>query len=358
MALADRLPRLVDAVDGTGADAMLVTNIHNVRYLTGFTGSSGFVVAGHGRAVFITDSRYETQSAEEVAGFDIVIHRARWTAEAATIIKDMGVRKLAVESRTITMEVRDALGSQLEGVEITGSKGLVEKFRQVKDEDEVEKIFEAVTRAEKGFVNNLTKVSAGVTEWRCALGLESGIRELGALRVPFDIIVASGERAALPHGIASQKQMQGGETLIIDFGGEAFGYQSDITRSGVLGAPDDRQKEIYDIVRTAQERAIDKVAPGVPCREVDLAARDYITEKGYGEYFGHGLGHGVGLEVHEGPSVSHLSEEVVEEGMVFTIEPGIYIPGWGGYRIEDMVLVTDDGCRSLTSLSKDISFNG
>jgi len=356
MALADRLPRLREELDGLGADAVLVTNIHNVHYLTGFTGSSGFVVAGRDRAVFITDSRYETQSKDEVRGFDIVIHRARWTTEAAAVIKDMGAGKVAVESGSMTLTVKDMLESELDGTGIVGSKNLVEKLRRVKDEDEVEKIFEAATRAEKGFTDNLSRVAPGVTERRCALGLETGIRELGASKVPFDIIVASGDRAALPHGIASGRQMREGDTVIIDFGGEAFGYQSDITRSGVLGTPDDRQKEIYDIVLAAQERAIDMVKPGVPCREVDLAARDYIAGKGYGEYFGHGLGHGVGLEVHEGPSVSHLSEDTVEEGMVFTIEPGIYIPGWGGYRIEDMVLVTKDGCRSLTSLPKDIGF--
>jgi len=352
----NRLAGLVKATAELGADAFLVTNLHNVSYLTGFTGSSGFVLVTAKKAVFITDFRYKSQSAEEVQGFEIVIQKGRWTEDVASLAAGLGVHRLAFEVRGVNLETHTALAKLLTGVELVPSKDAVEKLRLIKDEDEVRRIVEAVKRAERGFTENLSRVSPGMVERETALGLEFNIRDSGSLRVPFDIIVASGDRAALPHGIASEKEMKEGETVVIDFGGEAYGYQSDMTRSGVLGEPDRKQAEIYDIVAEAQRRAIEAVRPGVACKEVDLAARGYIASKGYGDYFGHGLGHGVGLEVHEAPGISPMGDEVVQEGMVFTIEPGIYIPGWGGFRIEDMVLVTGDGCRVLTSLSRDIRF--
>lgn len=351
-----RLTGLRDAMSALGADGFLVTNLHNVSYLTGFTGSSGFALVTAGKSVFITDFRYKSQSAEEVSGFDIVIQKSRWTEDVSGLARDMGIKRMAFESREMSFELHRVLSEKLAGVELVPSKGTVEKLRMVKDEDEVRRITEAVKRAERGFIENASRVTPGMVEKDTALGLEVNIRSAGSLKVPFDIIVASGHRAALPHGIASDRVMSEGDTVIIDFGGEAYGYQSDITRSGVLGRPDANQAEIYDIVLEAQRKAIETVRPGVACKDVDLAARDFIASKGYGDYFGHGLGHGVGLEVHEGPSVSYMSEDVVEPGMIFTIEPGIYLPDWGGFRIEDMVLVTDDGCTMLTSLSRDMVF--
>ena len=352
----NRLDSLMKRVAEEGADAVLITDLSNVSYLTGFSGSSGFVLVTPGRAWFMTDSRYETQSAEEVSGYEIVIQKGRWTQEIASLVRDAGIRKLMFESRQVSVETHKALSEKLEGVELLASRDAVERLRLIKDEQEVKSITEAIRRAENGFLENSSRVASGMVERETAIGLEFNIRAAGARKVPFDIIVASGHRAALPHGIASDKKMKKGDTVIIDFGGEAHGYQSDLTRSGVLGKPDRKQTEIYDIVAEAQRRAIEAVRPGVPCKEVDQAARGYIASKGYGDYFGHGLGHGVGLEVHEGPSVSYLSEDTVQPGMVFTIEPGIYMPGWGGYRIEDMVLVTGDGCELMTSLSRAINF--
>ena len=352
----NRLDRLMARVAEAGADAVLITNLSNVSYLTGFSGSSGFVLATPGRAWFMTDSRYETQSAEEVSGYDVVIQSGKWTQEVASLVRDAGIRKLMFEGRHVSVETHEALSKGLEGVELLASRDAVERLRMIKDEQEVKAIAEAIKRAEDGFLENASRVAPGMAEKDTAIGLEFNIRAAGARKLPFDIIVASGYRAALPHGIASDKVMKEGDTVIIDFGGEAHGYQSDLTRSGVLGKPDRKQTEIYDIVAEAQRRAIEAVRPGVPCKEVDQAARGYIASKGYGDYFGHGLGHGVGLEVHEGPSVSYLSEDTVQPGMVFTIEPGIYMPGWGGYRIEDMVFVTGDGCELMTSLSRAINF--
>lgn len=354
---AVRINGLRKAMSDAGADAFLVTTLPNVHYLTGFTGSSGFVLVGPDKAFFMTDSRYETQSAEEVKGFEVVIHRARWTQEMARLTSELGVKKLGFEARGVSFDTYGGLAKVMSGIELVAVKDAVEKLRLIKDEGEVERITEAIRRAETGFSENISRVAAGMIERETAIGLEFNIRQLGALKLPFDVIVASGYRAALPHGIASEREMGEGETVVIDFGGEAYGYQSDITRSGVLGRPDRKQGEVYDIVAEAQRRAIEAVKPGVTCKEVDQAARGYIASKGYGEYFGHGLGHGVGLDVHEAPSVSPLSEDTVEEGMVFTIEPGIYIPGWGGFRIEDMVYVTRDGCRVMTTLPRDISFH-
>ena len=351
-----RLDGLRRAVSEMGVGAFLVTGLPNVSYLTGFTGSSGYVFVTAGKAVFITDFRYKSQSAEEVKGYDIVIQKGRWTDDVASLVGDLNVKKLGFEGRHVSFETHAALSSTLKGVELVPSRDAVERLRLIKDDDELRRIKEAISRAERGFEENRSMVSAGVSEREAALGLEFNIRKGGSLKVPFDIIVASGYRAALPHGIASDKSIKDGDTVVVDFGGEADGYQSDITRSAVIGKPDGRQADIYRIVAEAQQRAIDAVRPGVPCKDVDLAARGYIASKGYGDYFGHGLGHGVGLEVHEAPSVSPMGEDTVKPGMVFTIEPGIYIPDWGGFRIEDMVLVTEDGCEVLTSLPKDIQF--
>ncbi|MHB8174043.1 MAG: M24 family metallopeptidase [Nitrospirota bacterium] len=358
--MADKREKRLDCLrmqlKSEGADAFLVTNLTNVSYLTGFTGSSGYAIVTENKAVFLTDSRYQTQSKDEVEGYDIIIQKGRISEEFGKLLRELGARKIAFESRNVSFDFHGALLKEMAGAEFLPLKDAVEKLRAVKDEDEIEKISEAVRRAEGGFRENISRISSGMVESETALGLEFNIRGFGARKVPFDIIVASGERAALPHGIASGKEMREGDTLIIDFGGEAHGYQSDITRSGVLGEADRKQSEIYDIVLEAQRRAIEKVRAGVSCREVDEAARGHIAAKGFGDYFGHGLGHGVGLEVHEAPSVSYLSEDVLKEGMVITIEPGIYIPGWGGFRIEDMVLVTAEGCETMTSLPKDINF--
>ena len=351
-----RLDGLREAAAGMGTDAFLVTRLPNVSYLTGFTGSSGYMLVTPGRTLFITDFRYKTQSALEVQGSEVVIQKGRWTEDVSSLVRELGIKRLGFEGGGMTFETHAALSGMLGGVELTPSKGVVEKLRLVKDEEEIRHITEAVRRAERGFTENLPSVAPGIPEDTAALGLECAVRRSGARKMPFDVIVASGPRAALPHGIASGKVMEGGETFIIDFGGEAGGYQSDITRSGVFGEPDKKQAEVYDIVLEAQARAIDAVRPGASCKDVDLAARGYIASKGYGDCFGHGLGHGVGLEVHEAPSVSPMGEETVEAGMVFTIEPGIYIPGWGGFRIEDMVLVTNDGCQVLTSLPKAIKY--
>ncbi|MGA2193196.1 MAG: Xaa-Pro peptidase family protein [Nitrospirota bacterium] len=352
-----RLSALRKAMEKAGMDAFLVTNLNNVSYLTGFTGSNGYVLATADKAVFITDSRYETQSKDEVKGYDTFIQKGKLTEELSSVARDLGVKKIGFESRSVSFDTHHALEKALSGIGLMPARDMVEKLRVIKDEVEVARISEAVRRAEEGFRRNGSNIAAGKTEMEAAIGLEFGIRGLGAKKMPFDVIVASGPRAAMPHGIASGREMRDGETLIIDFGGEADGYQSDITRSGVIGRADGKQSEIYDIVLEAQRRAALAVRPGVPCREVDEAARGYIKSKGYGDNFGHGLGHGVGLEVHEAPSVSYLSEDTVLEGMVFTIEPGIYIPGWGGFRTEDMFLVTKDGCRVLTSLPKGINFN-
>jgi len=356
--LKDRIDGARKAAEGLDAEAFLVTKLQNVHYLTGFTGSSGYVLVTPDRAVFITDFRYKTQSAEEVQGLDIVIQKGRWTEDVAALVRDAGVKRLCFEGGAVSFEAHQSMCKAIDGVELVPAKDAVEKLRLVKDEDELRRITEAIRRAERGFTENLSRVSPDMTEAETALGLEFNIRDNGAKRVPFDIIVASGPRAALPHGIASGRKMKNGDTVVIDFGGEADGYQSDITRSGVLGEPDRKQREIYDIVYEAQSRAIEAVKPGALCRDIDLAARGYIASKGYGDYFGHSLGHGVGLDVHEGPTVSPMCEDTAQPGMVFTIEPGIYIPDWGGFRIEDMVLVTDDGCRVLTSLPKDINFEG
>ena len=349
-----RLEGLRSRMSGAGVAALLVTDLKNVSYLTGFTGSSGFVLVTETASYFITDFRYKTQSAQEVQGYEVVIQKGRWTHDVSALVRDEGVGSLGFEGRSMTFDVHAALSEALSGVGLVPVKEAVEGLRLIKDADELKRIREAIRRAEQGFMENLPRVAPGIAEREVALGLDYNIMKQGALKPPFDTIVASGPRAALPHGIASDREMEEGDTVVIDFGGEADGYQCDLTRSGVLGEPDKKQSEVYDIVAEAQRRAIAAVKPGVPCRDVDAAARDYIKSKGYGDYFGHGLGHGVGLDVHEAPGISPMGEGAVAEGMVFTIEPGIYLPGWGGFRIEDMVLATAGGCEVITSLPRRI----
>jgi len=246
------------------------------------------------------------------------------------------------------------LSERLDGCELVGIGAALDSIRSCKDQDEIETLGRVAGLASASLNAVLASLVPGVRETDFALELEIEMRRRGAEARAFDFIVASGERGAMPHGRASDKVIRSGELVTIDFGAVKDGYHSDETVTVAVGRPSDRGREIHDIVRQAHDRAIAAVRPGISCRDLDAVARDYISEQGYDAYFGHGLGHGVGLEIHEKPVVSPRSEAVVEEGMVFTIEPGIYIPGFGGVRIEDTVAVTADGCVVLTQAPKDL----
>jgi Xaa-Pro aminopeptidase len=351
--LKNRRSRLKPFFEGNGLDAILFTNLVNIRYLCGFSGSDGVLLLARDEAWFLCDSRYTTQAAEEVRGAEIREFSAKYEA-VCSLITDKNIRRFGIEATHMLVSDFRQLSERLDGCELVGIGAALDSIRSCKDQDEIEILGRVAGLASASLQAVLVSLVPGVRETDFALELEIEMRRRGAEARAFDFIVASGERGAMPHGRASDKLLRSGELVTIDFGAVKDGYHSDETVTVAIGRPSDRGREIHDIVRQAHDRAIAAVRPGISCRDLDAVARDYIREQGYGDYFGHGLGHGVGLEIHEKPVVSPRGEAAVEEGMVFTIEPGIYIPGFGGVRIEDTVAVTADGCVILTQAPKDL----
>jgi Xaa-Pro aminopeptidase len=351
--LKNRRSRLKPFYEDHDLDAILFTNLANIRYLCGFSGSDGVLLLARDEAWFLCDSRYTTQAAEEVHGAEIREFSAKYEA-VCSLIADKKIRRFGIEADHMLVSDFRQLSERLDGCELVGIGAALDSIRSCKDQDEIETLGRVAGLASASLNAVLASLVPGVRETDFALELEIEMRRRGAEARAFDFIVASGERGAMPHGRASNKVLRSGELVTIDFGAVKDGYYSDETVTVAVGRPSDRGREIHAVVRQAHDRAIAAVRPGISCRDLDAVARDYISEQGYDAYFGHGLGHGVGLEIHEKPVVSQRSEAVVEEGMVFTIEPGIYIPGFGGVRIEDTVAVTADGCVILTQVPKDL----
>ena len=349
--MAGRLERVRAEIEKRGAEALLITEPVNVRYLTGFTGSNAFLLLTGRSAHLLTDSRYTLQARSEVGRpWRVRIYKDSVFKELASIAAKEGVKVLGFEGCRIAFDTVGALRRVFKGVKLRSLGAVVESARVVKDRFEIASIRSAIELSEKGFKAARRVVRAGGTERDVALAIERAVKRGGADSLSFETIVLAGRRGALPHGKPSGKVIKAGQLVVVDMGVFKGGYASDETRTLSVGRATKKQKDIYGIVKEAHDRAIAKVAPGVVASEVDRAARDCIKRAGYGRWFGHGTGHGVGLEIHEGPTIGPKSETVLEEGMVFTVEPGIYIPGWGGVRIEDMVLVTAEGCEALTSL--------
>lgn len=330
-----------------GGEGFLVTDITNVRYLTGFTGSSGFVFLTKSEAVFATDPRYAEQARSEAAFDRIVIEKKNRAASVRGLMRKTGSKKLRFES-TVSYEFFKRLSS---AGPLRAVRGAVEKLRAVKDAQEAALIAEAVRRAQEAFLGVRPRIRAGATERAIALRLEEGLKRNGCRRLPFDIIVASGRNSALPHAAVTEKRLAPGDMVVIDWGGEAGGYFSDMTRTLLIRGKDmGRKLEICGLVLEANRKGIGAVRAGAAPGDIDKAARDVIKRGGYGAFFGHSLGHGVGLQVHEPPYIRRGGKRPVKEGMVFTVEPGIYVPGLGGARIEDMVRVGRKKAELLTSL--------
>lgn len=352
---AGRINRVRAKLAPDNLDALLITTPENVRYLSGFTGSSGFVLVTESTSYFITDFRYKTQAAQEIQGLEIVILKKNLIDEVSRMAEEVALRRLGIETKQMTLDLHDRMTAAMPDVDFVPTTDMAEGLRIVKDAGEMAHLREAIRRAESSLTKLLPRIKPGMAERDFALMLEEEVRQSGARKIPFDTIIASGVRGALPHGIASEKKLEAGEMVTIDFGAEAHGYYSDMTRTVFLGTtPTAKQQEIHDLVRVAQDAAIAATKPGILLSDIDAAARKVITDAGYGEYFGHGTGHGVGLAVHEQPAVSTQGKGEAHEGMVFTIEPGIYIPDLGGVRIEEMVLVTADGCEVLTTLPREL----
>jgi Xaa-Pro aminopeptidase len=335
-------------------DGLLFTGLENIRYLCGFTGSDGAFVVGRKASYFLTDSRYWTQSEEEVKEADIV-HYKKKTDGILSLVSGLGLKRVGFESSALPFSLYQSLKEKLpDRSELVPQDKEIKNLRAPKDEAEIASMRDAIRIASDAFEHILKMAAKGIVERDLAFEMEFCMKREGTEDLGFDIIIASGKRSALPHGRASEKKIDQGDLILIDFGSRYHGYHSDQTRTVVCGTPSPEQKKIYQIVKEAQERGIEKVRPGIPIREVDAAARDYIRQCGYDEYFGHGTGHGIGLAVHEDPAVNRENEDLIEEGMVITVEPGIYLPDWGGVRIEDMVRATADGVEVLTYLSKEL----
>jgi Xaa-Pro aminopeptidase len=334
-------------------DAVLFLHHPNLRYLCGFTGTAGALLVGRDETFFLTDSRYTAQAKIEVTA-DRIVESQLQVEGIVDLARSGKWRRIGFEAETLPYGTVERLREGGEGdLEWLPLSKELRPLRWKKDPAETEAMERAAELAAEAFEEVLPLIRPGAVEREIALALEFAMKRRGAEEKSFDFIVASGERGALPHGVASDKEIRAGELVTIDFGARWQGYHSDETVTLAVGPVKGLLREVYDIVLEAHDQAMALVRPGVSLREIDRTARDHIARHGYGDYFGHSLGHGVGLEVHEYPPVSVRSEETAEEGMVFTVEPGIYISGVGGVRIEDMVQVTGDGCRRLTRLDKD-----
>lgn len=347
--------KLKELMKEKNVEAVLITNLLNVRYFTGFTGTTGTALVIGDKKFFITDFRYVSQGKEQVEkhGFELICENISTMKKIGELLREFNIKKLAIENQNVTLDQFKLFEENFPQVEYIYLDDSFTKIREIKSEEEIEIIKKSIKIAEKALELTLPKIKIGVKESEIAAELEYQMRKLGASKPSFDLIVASNGRSSLPHGVASDKEIEEG-FLTIDYGCFYKGYASDITRTFYVGDnPTEKHLEIYNIVKEANERAIRAIKAGMSVHELDAVARDFIKEKGYGEYFGHGLGHGIGLQIHEYPGVSFKAEnKVLKEGMIITIEPGIYLPGFGGVRIEDDVLVKKDSYEKLTSLKK------
>lgn len=336
-----------------GIKSFLITDTFNLRYLTGFTGTTGMALITLENAYFITDFRYTEQAASQCVGYDIVQNSGPAFEEVADLVESFHLENVAFEEKTVSFKEFVELEMLLEA-DLVPISGMIESLREVKDADELKIIRQACSIADDAFTYIQTYIKPGMTEIQVANELDFYMRGLGATGVSFETIVASGVRSAMPHGVASDKLIEQGDLITIDFGCYYNGYVSDMTRTISLGEPSETLKEIYQIVLDAQLKVLSEAKPGMTGVQLDAVARDYISSKGYGEAFGHSTGHGIGLEIHEGPNVSRLAEKPFVPGNVITNEPGIYLPGIGGVRIEDDMLVTEDGVERLTHSPKEL----
>ena len=304
------------------------------------------------KAYFVTDFRYRDQAQSQCKGLEVIIHGSSLMNQLKETISSTNIKNIGIEENFMTVAFYDSLKGCLENIELQPLKGIMDELRLYKDADEIESIAMAASIADAAFTHILDFIKPGKSEIEVAVELEHFCKQKGATEMSFDSIVASGVRSSLPHGVYSEKIINNGEFLTLDFGCVYNGYCSDMTRTVFVGKADEKQKNIYNTVLEAQQKALEQIKPGMLGKEVDKIARDIITAAGFGENFGHGLGHGVGLAVHEEPRLSPLGERVLEADMVVTDEPGIYIAEYGGVRIEDLVLVTEQGNRVLSNSPK------
>ena len=354
----DRIVQVRQALPEQELDALLVSVQENRYYLSGFTGedtqfdeSAGVLILSEKQLVLATDSRYELQAQKEAAGFDVVCYKKGLAKELPAIVASLGIRRLGFESVRLSHKNHEDCVKALEeagsAVELVPTENIVEDLRKTKSDAEIQATVEALRLAEKAFAQVMEIIRPGMTEKEVAWEMEKSMRELGAQGLSFPVIVASGPNSALPHAIPSDRRLATGEPILIDWGARLHEYCSDTTRSLVLGKPDSLFEKVFHTVVTARDMAIDAIQAGASGKQVDRIAREFIERSGFKDKFGHGLGHGTGLAVHEAPRLSPIKDDQLEPGMIVTVEPGIYLPGWGGVRMENQVVVQEDGARVL-----------
>ena len=335
----------------------LIISPENRKYFTGFESSDGFLLVSADRSVFITDGRYIEAAEKQITNSEVVL-LGKTYPQIAEFLSEMNCRHLLVESTRMTVSTYNSLKGVLKNISIstdTTLDAIINSIRSIKTRNEVESIIKAQRIAEKAFEHILKFIKVGVTEKEIALELDFYMPRNGGEGLSFETIAVSGKNSSMPHGVPSNKKIENGDFITMDFGTLINGYHSDMTRTVAIGEASDMMAEIYGIVLEAQQAAIEKAAAGVAAKDVDFAARNVIEEAGYGKYFGHSTGHGVGVEIHEEPTVSPKSDYTLREGNIITAEPGIYIPEKFGVRIEDMLLITEDGCENLTSTPKELT---
>ncbi len=344
----DRPVKLEILANSRKVDAVLISDLKSIRYFCGFTGSSAYLLFCRGKMYFLTDGRYRTQSEKEVENAEIIVYENNALESISSLAEDLGIERLLFESKEISYDDFIKLKGSLKKTELIPAGDEIRKTRTVKDDIEIALLKRAVEIPLNAFIAIHDLIKPGIREIDVALALEDEMRKRGAQKVSFDIIVASGKRSSFPHGLAEEKIIEDHDLVVVDFGAVFKGYNTDETCTVKVGDVGTEALKIYDTVLSAHDKAIEAARPGVTACDVDGAARNYIEEKGYGKFFVHGTGHGVGLDVHELPIVSKKSKDVLEEGMVITVEPGIYMPDIGGVRIEDMVLITASGSEVIT----------
>jgi Xaa-Pro aminopeptidase len=355
-----RVQRLRARLAEEGIDGIVISQPENRRYLSGFTGSAGYLLINQERALIIVDFRYIQQAAEQAQGFEVVkMEQSYFRDLLPELASELSIVRLGFEALDVSYATytdwREALSRQGDGpaVELVPTRGWVEALRAIKDPAELAAIQDAIKITDDAFLEALSWLRPGLTEKEAAWRLESAMRQAGADGVAFPVIVAGGPSGAMPHAMPTDRPLKAGEPIVIDMGARLHGYCADLTRTVCLGEPDQRFWEIYSIVLEAQQKAEREVRPGMTGQEAHAIAWNYINERGYGDAFGHGLGHSLGLAIHEEPRMSKTFTGTLEAGVVITCEPGIYIPGWGGVRIEDIIVLEPGGARVLTRAPKD-----
>lgn len=356
--MTKRIEKLRTAIEANACDAYVSVCPANNQYLSGFTGTTASLVVTSDRAVFLNDFRYTEQVSQEVTGFETYEVKGDIVQRTGERLSEMGVKAAAFEPAYFTVDELNRLQKAYSG-DLNQIENVVANLRRTKYSAEVDAIRSASQLAEGAMLDLVAGLREGVSERELAAQFEYQFKIRGASGVSFDPIVLFGPRSSLPHGQPGDTRLKNGDIVLLDFGCRKSGYCSDLTRTFAFGTmPEDWFQEIYELTLRAQTSALEALKPGVGCREVDAIARNIISEGGFGDYFGHGLGHGVGIEIHEGPRLNTESEAVLEAGMVVTVEPGIYLPGRGGVRIEDLVVITDDGCEVFTTSSKALEVVG